>query len=264
MAAQRAGIRLKKAYGQHFLQDTSVIASMIAAVSITPSSSLLEIGCGQGVLTGALLATGCARVRVYEIDPEWADYVYKQFPDPRLEMILGNVLDADFSVLQPHAPWILLANLPYQVSFPIMYKVHENRHLFQEGVVMLQEEVAQKIVKKSGKGYGFPALYFQYYFDLKLLNKVPPGSFYPPPKVFSRLLYFKPKVTVEPIVQEEQFWKFIKLCFAQPRRMLHNNLKQAHFDLSRIPERYLTLRAQQMHISDFLEVWQLLHSPRFS
>jgi len=258
MAAQRAGITLKKAYGQHFLQDQSVITAMIDAVQITPESSLMEIGCGQGVLTGALLGTGCARVRVYEIDQEWAEYVQKQFPDSRLDMHLGNVLDADFSELQAHAPWLLLANLPYQVSFPIMYKVHANRHLFKEGVVMLQEEVAQKIIKKSGRGYGFPSLYFQCYFDLTPLAKIPPGAFYPPPKVFSRLLYFKPKAIVEPIAQEEQFWKFIKLCFAQPRRTLQNNLKQAHFAITKIPERYLTLRAQQMAMSDFLEVWALL------
>ena len=85
---------------------------------------------------------------------------------------------------------------------------------------MIQEEVAQKIVKTSGRGYGFPSLFFQHYFEWKLLEKVPPGAFFPPPKVYSRLLYFKPKKMLQQIPDEAEFWEFIKHCFAQPRRTL--------------------------------------------
>ena len=123
---------------------------------------------------------------------------------------------------------------------------------------MVQEEVAQKLVKKSGRGYGYPSLFFQYYFKLNLLLKVHPESFFPPPKVESRLVYFKPKKDVTPIPDEEKFWKFIKMCFRQPRRTLHNNLKQTHYDIAKIPETTLELRAQQMGIEDFRVLWDLL------
>lgn len=122
---------------------------------------------------------------------------------------------------------------------------------------MVQEEVAQKILKKSGKGYGYPSLFFQRYFEWRLLDKVPPGAFYPPPKVYSRLLYFKPKQDVPEIQNETEFWKFIKACFRQPRRTMRNNMIQTHYDLSKIDPTILELRAQQMKMEDFMRLWEL-------
>ena len=83
----------------------------------------------------------------FEIDHSWAQYVRKLLPDPRLMVYEQNILDLDFSLFEPHKPWILLANLPYQITFPILYLLQRNRHLLQEGVIMVQEEVAQKILK---------------------------------------------------------------------------------------------------------------------
>ncbi len=87
---------------------------------------------------------------------------------------------------------------------------------------------------------------------------MPPGAFYPPPKVYSRLLHFKPKQNVEPIEHEAEFWKFIKLCFRQPRRTLKNNLMQSHYDWKKISEEQLGLRAQQMVMADFVALWRQL------
>ena len=129
----------------------------------------------------------------------------------------------------------ILSNLPYQITFPILHLLQKNRDLLKEGVMMIQEEVAQKIVKTSGRGYGFPSLFFQHYFEWKLLQKVPPGAFLPPPKVYSRLLYFKPKKDVIQIPDEPKFWEFIKRCFAQPRRTLRNNLASTHYNMQSNP-----------------------------
>ncbi|MFC1841733.1 16S rRNA (adenine(1518)-N(6)/adenine(1519)-N(6))-dimethyltransferase RsmA [Candidatus Dependentiae bacterium] len=252
-------IKIKKKFGQHFLRDKNIVHAAITKVEIDETTSVFEIGCGDGFLTREILETNIARLWVFEIDPEWADYVRSELgADKRLHVFTENILDVDFSRLKQHAPWTLLANLPYQVTFPILRLLQKNRHLIKEGVVMVQEEVAQKIVKKSGRGYGFISLFFQYYFDWKLLNKVPPEAFYPPPKVFSRLMYFKPKKEMVPIPDETKFWKFIKCCFRQPRRTLNNNLKQTHYDISKIPEDILVLRAQQMSMDDFLQLWDVL------
>lgn len=248
-------IVIKKQYGQHFLRDHSVLNAMLDAVKIDANTSVFEIGCGDGFLTQAILQTPIERLWVFEIDPEWAGFVQNKFKDKRMTMHLENFLDLDMSRLAPYAPWTVLANLPYNVTFPILHKFQESRHLLNEGVVMLQEEVAQKLVKKSGKGYGFISLYFQYFFEMKLLTKIPPSAFYPAPKVFSRLLYFKTKTNVAPIPHEEEFWKFIKICFRQPRRTLRNNLAQAHYDLSCFDDELLGKRAQQLAISDFLKIW---------
>ena len=124
---------------------------------------------------------------------------------------------------------------------------------------MIQEEVAQKIVKKSGRDYGYSSLFFQHYFELKLLDKISPGAFFPTPKVYSRLLYFKPKQNLIEIDREEEFWKFIKLCFHQPRRTLRNNLAQSHFDLSILDSEILLKRAQQLSMQDLLGIWSVLN-----
>lgn len=258
MAISR-NIRLKKKYGQHFLREQSVVLRMLDAVELNPQTSVFEIGCGDGFLTRAILQTDIARLWTFEIDPEWAEYVQKNLKDQRLEVFQENFLDIDFSRFEEHQPWIVLANLPYQVAFPILYKLQQYRHMLKEGVVMIQEEVAQKIMKTKGRGYGFPSLFFQRFFSWRMLDKVPPSAFYPPPKVFSRLLYFKPLVDVPPIKDEEQFWQFIKRCFAQPRRTLRNNLLQSHYDISLISDQILLLRAQQMTMDDFLQVWNIVH-----
>lgn len=258
--ARTKGITLKKRYGQHFLRDERYPNVMFDAVVLSEQTNVLEIGCGDGFLTRAILKHPVARLWVYEIDKEWADHVGAQIADNRLTLFVENFLDVDLSGLQPYAPWTVLANLPYQVTFPILHRFQEIRLLLQEGVVMMQEEVAQKIVKTSGRGYGFVSLFFQHYFEWKLLEKVPPTAFYPKPKVFSRLLYFKPIKKVIAIPNEHAFWQFIKKCFAFPRRTLRNNLKGTQYTVDRISQEILSLRAQQITMQDFLQMWQKINS----
>lgn len=257
--AYSQGIPLKKQFGQHFLRDVRIVHNMIFAVEIKPTTSIFEIGCGDGFLTKYILATPAARLEVFEIDPDWADYVRDKFKhDDRLTVNLENFLDIDFAKLEEHKPWTILANLPYQVTFPILHRFQEHRHLLKEGVVMIQEEVAQKIVKKRGRGYGYPSLFFQHYFEWKLLDKVPPTAFHPAPKVFSRTIYFKPHAEITPIPEEEKFWIFIKHCFKQPRRTLKNNLAHTHYKMDKIADTTLILRAQELSMADLLTVWELI------
>lgn len=250
------GIALKKYHGQNFLQDSTVVHDMLSAVKVK-GASVFEIGCGNGFLTHEIIKQQPERLVIFEIDTEWAEKIgaeCKKFPFVTMNCI--NFLDIDDLFFRNQGPWMLLSNLPYHVTFPILKKVQKNRDFIQEGVVMVQEEVAQKIIKEGGRGYGYISLYYQYYFDWKLLTKVPPTAFYPAPKVFSRLMHFVPKRNVVPIPQEEEFWAFIKLCFAHPRRTLRNNLSQTHFDISGVDEKTLGLRAQQMSFDDLLSLWK--------
>ncbi len=247
----------KKSLGQHFLRKQSVVDHMIEKVEITPKTSVLEIGCGDGFLTQSiLLQTYCKKLCCYEIDPMWADFVKAKIKDPRLEIKRENILEADFSSLKEDKPWVILANLPYQITFPIMFLILEHKNLFEEGVVMVQEEVAQKIVAQTGRSCNTTSLLLQHHFNFELMDKIGPESFSPPPKVNSRLVYFKPKSKIISIPKEEEFWKFVKVCYQQPRRTIKNNLSQTHYDLEKIPETILKLRAQQMKFDDFLNLWK--------
>lgn len=258
LAPEISGIRLKKQFGQHFLQDQSVVDTMLNSVNIGPDSSVFEIGSGNGFLTKAILKYKINRLWIFEIDIEWANYIKQNYPDPRITMFNENFLDTDLSMLNNYKPWLLLANLPYQVTFPILYKLIIYRDLLEEAVVMIQEEVAQKIVKSSGRGYGFNSLYLQHFFDFRLLVKIPASSFYPAPKVTSRLIYFKPLKNLDFIREETGFWKFIKQIFSQPRRTIKNSLASYHYNLSKVSPDILGLRAQQLSKKDLVNLWEVI------
>ncbi len=248
--------RKKKSLGQHFLRKQSVVDNMIARVSLAPGASIMEIGCGDGFLTRSILdQTECKRLWVYEIDGRWANYVRQEVVDKRLTINVQNILELDFALLKEHAPWVLLANLPFQITFPIFFLLVKNKALFNEGVVMIQEEVAQKLVATRGKKYSPTTLFLQYHFELELMEKIEPGAFSPPPKVHSRLIYFKPKLNPVEIPDAENFWKFLKLCFISSRQTLRNNLRMTHYDLSVFDDELLSKRAQQLSFDEFLKIW---------
>lgn len=250
--------RKKKMFGQHFLRKHSVVDHMIDKVSITSDkTTIMEIGCGDGFLTSAILEqTKCKELICFEIDHEWAKFVRNKITDPRLDLRLQNILELDLATLSEQAPLVLLANLPYQITFPIIFLIQKNKHLFQEGVIMVQDEVAHKILASHGKGYSSTSLFLQYHFSWEKMEKVEPGAFAPPPKIYSRLLYFKPKLEVQEIPQEADFWKFLKFCFRSPRQTLRNNLRTTHYNLSDFSDDLLKMRAQQLSFDEFLELWK--------
>ena len=249
----------KKAYGQHFLRKQSVVDHMIEKVVITPETSVLEIGCGDGFLTQSILSqTKCKQLVGYEIDHEWAAVLKKKIKDPRFILKNENFLEVDFKEFEQSAPWVILANIPYQITFPILFLIQKNKTLFNEGVLMVQDEVAHKVVASHGRGYNQTSLFLQHHFAWELMEKIEPKAFEPPPKVFSRLLYFKTRLEVQPIPEEEKFWKFLKLCFRSPRQNFRNNIKTTHFDLAKIPTEMLNLRSQQMSFEQFLKLWEIL------
>jgi len=254
--------RKKKGLGQNFLRKQSVVDNMIAKVTITSETSVLEIGCGDGFLTKSILdQSKCKKLVCYEIDPDWVKYVSKKIKNSRLEIRLKNILESNFAQeLSADKPWVILANLPYQITFPIIFLIQQNKDLFQEGVIMVQEEVAQKIVANRGKGYSPTSLLLQYNFDWTLMEKIEPGAFSPPPKVYSRLLHFRPKFDQQAIPHEEEFWRFLKCCFRSPRQTLRNNIKSTqYFTSSGWSDELLNMRAQQLLFDDFLKIWDQIN-----
>ena len=259
---EKQGILLKKQFGQHFLQDHFFVDQVVNRIPFTPGTNVFEIGCGEGVLTKAIVRQPLLnKLQVFEIDPEWATLVAKDLQDDaRVIVNQTNILDVDLNEAFKGEKWILLANLPYCITFPILHLLQKSLAVVSQGVIMIQEEVAQKILKKSGRGYGYPSLFFQRYFDWQLMDKVPPTAFFPPPKVDSRLLYFKTNENPEFIVDEEGFWKFIKMCFLQPRRTLKNNLQQSRYGIEPFTPELLQKRAQELSMQDFVSIWNTLQS----
>lgn len=253
------GISVKKQHGQNFLRDAALLDRIVAHAAIPQGAAVLEIGCGDGALTQALLASPLGQLRVYEIDPEWAQHVEMGIKDPRLSIVQKDILAVDISAeLAQSAPWVLVANLPYHITFPILQKLLVNPKIVPRGIFMVQEEVAQKLVGKYGRAYGAVSIFFQHYWDLSLHEKIGPDAFFPPPKVDSRLVEFRAREHCVDIPQEADFWRFVKACFHQPRRTLKNNLAPFHYNLSAIPEEMLALRAQQIAPDIFYSLWNMI------
>jgi 16S rRNA (adenine1518-N6/adenine1519-N6)-dimethyltransferase len=249
----------KKHLGQHFLISQEPITTMLSTISVTPETAIIEIGCGDGVLSKALLAeTPCKALHIIEIDDEWADVVQNSISDPRLTIHRANALDFDLPALcSQYERVVLMANLPYLITFPLFEKFSRNPELFAHAIVMLQEEAAQRIASTTGRKYGAVSVYLQYYFDFVLHEKVGPEQFSPPPNVMSRLLSFKPKAQRATLPDDhEAFWKFVRTCFASPRQTLRNNLKGSTYNTSVLSEKELSLRAQQMTFDDFISCFE--------
>lgn len=223
--------------------------------------TVLEIGCGDGFLTERILAkTDCRQLICLELDRNWADFVAKKIQDPRLLIYNVNALEVDWQELANGAPMVLLANLPYNVSVPLIKKLRQHASDFVEGVFMVQDEVAKRFVAKTGTDFGSISIFLQHVLDFSLLTKVTPDAFSPPPQVNSRLVHFKPKASVQAIQAEDAFWNFIKACFASPRRMLKNNLKGYAFDQEMLTKKIEGLRAQQMTSAQLVDLWECLQS----
>jgi 16S rRNA (adenine1518-N6/adenine1519-N6)-dimethyltransferase len=256
--ARISGIALKKEYGQHFLTDDTVVDTMLSAVVLDKTVSVFEIGPGSGFLTRAILEYPVKKLWSFEIDPEWAQYLEKQIQDPRCTIFNQDFMTTDKEMFLKESQWTVLANLPYNITFPVLERFVALRSVISEGVIMIQEEVAQKLVAQSGRSYGAVSIFFQYFFDFQLMIKIGPEAFTPPPKVYSRLLYFKPRKDAPSLKNEKEFFRFVRLCFKQPRRTLKNNLFAAHIPYQNIDEKTLRLRAQQLNMNQLIEIFYKL------
>ncbi|PLX98887.1 MAG: ribosomal RNA small subunit methyltransferase A [Desulfuromonas sp.] len=219
----------KKRFGQHFLHDHSIIDRIIAAAKIDPADEVVEIGPGLGVLTDELLPRA-AHVTVMEIDRDLIERL-EQREDPRLTVLAGDVLKLPWSELLARPPYTLVANLPYNISTQIVFRLLDHRRLFRRMVLMFQREVGERLVAPpGGKDYGILSVLCQLWYQLNVVTLVKPGAFNPPPKVDSIVLEFTPldQPRVDPI-DEELFRKVVKAAFTQRRKTLKNSLQAGGF-----------------------------------
>jgi 16S rRNA (adenine1518-N6/adenine1519-N6)-dimethyltransferase len=230
----RGDYRTKKRFGQHFLHDQRVIDKIIAAARLSSEREVVEIGPGLGVLTDHLLAAA-AHVHVMEIDRDLIERLEAR-QDSRLSIHAGDVLKTAWPALLPKPPYPLVANLPYNISTQIVFKLLENRQLFDRQVLMFQREVGERLVAEpGGKDYGILSVLCQLWYEISVVTLVKPGAFKPPPKVDSIVLHFAPlaQPRVDPI-DEQFFQKVVKAAFTQRRKTLRNSLQAGGFDAADI------------------------------
>jgi len=216
--------RPRKRFGQNFLRDQHVLDRIVNAAELQVGDRILEIGPGAGALTDRLLETGLPVLAV-EIDRDLGSALQER-TDENLDVVIGDILRLDWSDLLCNPPYKLIANLPYNISSQVLFRVLEHRQSFQRLILMFQKEVGERLIaRESSRKYGILSVLMQTWFQIERIVKVPPKAFYPPPKVDSVVLCLEP--LTEPRVDlrdEERFRQIVRGAFAQRRKTLRNSL----------------------------------------
>lgn len=219
--------RARKRFGQNFLHDRHVIQRIIDALAPEADQHLVEIGPGQGALTGLLLDSG-ARLDAIELDRDLAQWLQQQFGDnPRFHLHQGDVLKFEFNRLTDCPSSLrVVGNLPYNISTPCLFHLLRFRPLIQDMLFMLQREVVQRMAARPGDpDYGRLSVMLQYHCNVQSLFEVPPGAFRPAPKVTSAIVRLHPWPQAPVQAQnEDRFRQVVRAAFSQRRKTLKNSL----------------------------------------
>lgn len=231
-------IQANKSLGQNFLIDNSVIEEIINNSNIGKEDLVIEIGPGLGVLTNRLLQEAKYVISV-ELDPRMVDILQDRFSsnidNGQLEIINDDILKVDLQrIIEEKKPSIkhvkIVANLPYYISTPIIIKLLENRLSIEEIIVMVQKEVAERLIARTGSREAGTITYLvEYYAQAESVVKVPKESFIPSPKVESEVIKLKvrkqPKIAIK---DEKILFNIIQKSFMQRRKTLANALVNSH------------------------------------
>jgi 16S rRNA (adenine1518-N6/adenine1519-N6)-dimethyltransferase len=255
--------RARKRFGQNFLTDESVIARIAAAVAAGTDEHLVEIGPGQGALTGALLDTGCT-LDVIELDRDLIAGLLAAFVrNPRFTLHQGDALKFDFAALgDEHTRLRVVGNLPYNISTPLIFLLLEHAGRIHDMHFMLQREVVERLAAEPGsKLWGRLGIMAQYFCRVEHLFDVPPTAFRPAPKVWSSVVRLTPyRTSPWPDCNTQALREIVRCAFAQRRKTLRNNLK-AIIDTAQLEALGIDpgVRAETLELTQFIEIANAIH-----
>ncbi|MDC7702844.1 16S rRNA (adenine(1518)-N(6)/adenine(1519)-N(6))-dimethyltransferase RsmA [Vogesella indigofera] len=215
----------RKRFGQNFLQDSKVIEDIVSAVGAQPADVVIEIGPGLGALTKPLLQR-LDHLHVVEIDRDIISRLRGEISPKRLTIHEGDALAFDFGSVCD-GPFKLVGNLPYNISTPLLFHLARYGNRVTDMHFMLQKEVVDRMVAApSTPDYGRLTVMLQYRFDMEQILLVPPGAFYPPPKVDSAVVRMIPDAGRCGVATDEALLEeIVAQAFGQRRKTLRNNLK---------------------------------------
>ena len=214
----------KKRFGQNFLTDQSVIASLVEAISPQANDLMVEIGPGLGALTKPLLQN-LNLLHVVEVDRDIISWMQKEYANKSIEIHNADALKFDFSSMGSNLR--VAGNLPYNISTPILFHLLDNVSHIYDMHFMLQKEVVERMVAMpSTPAYGRLSVMLQYHLAMEYLISVPPESFEPAPKVESAFVRCVPHATLPFVAKDVAlFAKVVLAAFGQRRKTLRNTLK---------------------------------------
>jgi 16S rRNA (adenine1518-N6/adenine1519-N6)-dimethyltransferase len=257
------GLDARKRLGQHFLLDLNLTRRIARAAGPLDDGTVIEIGPGPGGLTRALLLEGAARVVAVEVDPRAIAALreLQAAAQGRLEILEADALAVEIAELGP-PPRRIVANLPYNISTPLLVRWLHAADDIAEMVLMFQKEVIERLVARPRtKDYGRLSVLAQHVCEVKRLFDIAPGAFVPPPKVTSSVARLVPRPPGERLSELAPLERLTAAAFGQRRKMLRGSLASvfpepaaalASIGLSG------TARAEELSIGDFERLAKLL------
>jgi len=245
-----------KRFSQNFLTNPQIQQSIVQALHIQPDDRVMEIGPGKGALTLHIIQQNPSTFLAVEIDTRWADFLESEFQD-KVEIIREDFLSINLSKFHSTPKLKIIGNLPYHITSPILFQLINHFTLFDSAVLMVQKEVAKRIVAKpSSKDYGIPSVLSQTYAEVEYLFDVKPGNFFPVPAVDSAVFRLKFFNEVKDIRNISLFRKIVRSTFNTRRKMLRNSLsrtfdKSAVYSLTSVD---LNRRPEELTVQDFKNV----------
>jgi len=250
----------KKRYSQVFLADKKVVQQIVELLEIKSDDTIFEVGSGRGTLTEPIAATG-ARLFSFEIDRDLITNLEDKFGlSENVRIINGDFLEvnpADYY----GGKFKLIGNIPYDITSPLLDWMTRYRNLIELAVITTQKEMGQRISSGPGtKNWAPISIFCQSVFEIKSVMTIPPKAFFPPPKIFSSTLVFRP---VEKYIIENKtnFEKIVRQSFLFRRKILINNLTLLPgLDKKGIEKTMvemgldLNCRAEQLSIEDFISL----------
>lgn len=257
----------RKSLGQHFLIDPNIVRKIVAVAELRPEETVLEIGPGRGILTRALCGAAHAVVAV-EVDPKLVEYGKAQLRDcANLDLRQGDALDWPLEALPPAT--VVVANLPYYLSTPLLFRLLEARDRFDRLVLMLQTEVARRLVAQPGsKDYGVLSVMAQAFSRPRLAFQVSPSCFRPRPEVGSAVVTLPLRPT--PLLEADDqvsFARTVRAAFAHRRKTLANALRDEGWTQDAVRRALASVevaaqrRAETLSLEEFARLSKALAEP---
>ena len=219
-------LRAKKSWGQNFLGDEHVLDDIARLAAPRPGGRVVELGAGLGHLTVRLLARG-AVVTAVERDRDMARVLRGELGD-RITLLEADAARLDYAALAAAGPLAVVGNLPYHLTSPILFDLLDQAGQVDRAVFLLQREVAERLAASPGeKDWGVLSVFLQREAEVSVERIVPPGAFFPPPRVHSAVVHvaFRPPAPAAAVLDPARFRALVKAGFAQRRKTLGNALK---------------------------------------
>ena len=236
----------RKKWGQNFLIDPNIIRKIISVLKPEKNKHILEIGPGKGALTKELNNLG-NQITAIEIDPMLCEYL-KELNMKNVTIYNYDILDFDCQIIKQK--YVVIGNLPYNISTPILFKFMIETN-WEKLVFMLQKEVAERIVsKENNKKYGRISIMMQSFFNIQLEFNIPNTVFRPMPEITSSLLSITPKKNMN--IKYESLKLIVENAFKHRRKKLIHNLK--HIIQKSKLEEIKDCRAEQLSVAQYQEL----------